>query len=458
MAEDILLIPIPDLPPAPGNWTLDWPLAIGNPATKRSHRATATEFAERLVEQGAFADIRNTKFYVAGRGNPGDPAVGDSQILDSSLQGYSFSLIDLRGTGPLIPGVDYNFDGVSTIEFNSLDPDNPGLYSFNDGDVISVSFEPKISSIVAAPGSIGKGYTGERRYIESGNILPDDYFKMHVIVATGAPVNLVLPPGGDYPSGVRLTIVTNMVNTYQSIITTAPGDIIFLTPTGSTEIILGFDEQAILVWFDDGDGTKGWQVEYISPSYKDVGRWFLSYLPKHNSIPFNGSTISKLRYPRAKWLVEQLQAIYLDAVVDFATWASDPFKHRAKWATEPDSDDIIVPDWQGLFPRVLPGTRSGIDQDRGSDKSTPGSFEDHAMLKHNHASYPFNKFGARASDLDGGGTTRSVDNEESAAEYRIAYMQGPGWNLWENATAKDIGNSIYENRSINGGLPAYGCI
>jgi hypothetical protein len=353
--------------------------------------------------------------------------------------------------------VDYHFDGIDSIIFNALDPDNPGLYNFNDGDVISVSFEPKISAIVAAPGSIGKGYTGEKRHTESGNILPDDYYRMHVVVATGAPVNLVLPPGDEYPQGVRLTIVTNMVNTYQSIITAAPGDIIFLTPDGSTEIILGFDEQTTLVWFDDGDGTKGWQVDYISPSYKDVGRWFLSYLPLPNSVPFDGRTISKLRHPRANWLVQKLQAIYLDAVVDFATWESDPFKHRAKWATEPDSDDIIVPDWQGLFPRVLPGIRPGIDQDRG-DKSTPGSFENHAMVKHNHASHPFNKFGARASDLDSSGTTRSVDSEEAYAEYRIAYMQGNGWTLWDQATAKDVGDSIYENRSINGGLPAYGCI
>ncbi|QJB39722.1 hypothetical protein HF324_18410 [Chitinophaga oryzae] len=459
MADEILLIPIPELPPAPASWTLDWPLAIGNPTTKRSHRATATEFAERLVEQGAFADIRNTKFYVAGRENPGDPAVGDSQITDASLQGYSLQQVDLRGIGPLIPGQDYLFNGIDTVTFNSLDPENPGPYSFNSGDVIAVSFEPRISSIVAAPGSIGKGYTAEKRHTSSGNILPDDFFKMHVIVATGAPVNLVLPPGSNYPQGVRLTIVTNMVNTCQSTIRTAPGDIVFLTPTGVDEFILGFDEQATLVWFDDGNGTKGWQVDYISPSYKDVGLWFLSYLPVPNSIPFDGRTISKLQYPRAKKLVAKLQELYLDAVVDFATWESDPFEHRTKWATEEDSDNIIVPDWQGLFARVLPGARSGIDQDRGDNKSVPGSFEGFAMKKHNHTSDTrFNKLGARASDVDGTGTPTAIDNVNPDSEYRVGIMQWPGGTLWNAATIKDVGESEFETRSINGGLPAYGCI
>src|ERR1044072_7787912 len=275
---DPILVPIPDLAPVPGNWDLTWQLAIANPATKRAYKVPSGDFADKLVEQGAFADIRNTKFYVAGRGNPGDPEPGDSAIVDNSLQGYTFANVNLRGVGDLQPGTEYSFNNVDTVAFTSLDPENPGPYEFNSGDVIAIQFEPKISSIVAAPGSVGKIYAGIKRHTTTGNILPDDYQKLQMVVATSSAVTLTLPPGADYPPGVKLTIATNLVNTYQTGIQAQAGEDIFITGGTAGIIYLGVDEQVSFIWGDDGAGNVGWYIDQISESFKMVGKVVWSYI------------------------------------------------------------------------------------------------------------------------------------------------------------------------------------
>lgn len=433
---DPILIPIPDLSPIPDNWDMSWLLPLAKPDTKRAYKVTGDAFTQKLIESGAIADIRNTKFYVVGRGNPGDPSPGDSTIVDNTLQGFTFTGVKLRGTGDLIPGDEYTFDNIDTITFYSLDPDNPGPYLFNEGDVIIVTFEPKISSYVSAPGSIGRMYAGVKSYSASGNILPTDYQKLQQIVAISQPVTLVLPPGADYPPGIVLTITTNMVNTYQSTIQTAGTDVIFITASGKSKLVLGVDAQLRLVWNDDGAGTKGWYVDHISDDYKMVGQFVFSYYPLPNTIAFDGSLISRALYPRAEDLLERIIAKYgINAVVSNAVWESDPFTHRTKWAYGPTEDVLRCPDWRGLFVRALPGDRANIDIDRGSNAAIPGSYENWAVGPHVHPYIDTGKLGAGHANFLGGGTYDAGEQNRQ--------------------TAQNAGN---ESRGVNGGLNAFGYI
>ncbi|EMX0849597.1 tail fiber protein [Pluralibacter gergoviae] len=60
--------------------------------------------------------------------------------------------------------------------------------------------------------------------------------------------------------------------------------------------------------------------------------------------------------------------------------------------------------------------------------------------QHNHVNDArFNKLGARASDLDGTGTSGDDDTEYPESEYRIVGMT----NLWNAATIQDAGNHVH---------------
>jgi hypothetical protein len=436
---DPILVPIPDLAPVPGNWDLTWQLAIANPATKRAYKVPSGDFADKLVEQGAFADIRNTKFYVAGRGNPGDPEPGDSAIVDNSLQGYTFANVNLRGVGDLQPGTEYSFNNVDTVAFTSLDPENPGPYEFNSGDVIAIQFEPKISSIVAAPGSVGKIYAGIKRHTTTGNILPDDYQKLQMVVATSSAVTLTLPPGADYPPGVKLTIATNLVNTYQTGIQAQAGEDIFITGGTAGIIYLGVDEQVSFIWGDDGAGNVGWYIDQISESFKMVGKVVWSYIPLPNTIILDGTPLPKALYPRANQLITNMNSLYPGSVVSDGTWNSDPRLHRTKWSFGPDANNLRRPDWRGLTPRSLDLGR-GIDTDRGSDGNLPGSYQADAIKQHNHNNNEFN----RLLKDDGTWTIINWDNTSNQP------------NLGFSGVLQPFGG--VETRSINGGLLPLACI
>lgn len=415
-------------------------LALGNPANNRAYKVPVSDFTDKLVEQGAFADIRNTKFYVAGRGNPGDPSPGDTQIIDATLQGYTFAKVSLRGVGDLQPGAEYNFNNVDTIDFFSLDPDTLGdPYSFNSGDVIAVQFEPKISSIVAAPGSVGKVYAGVKRHTATGNILPDDYQKLQTVVATSTPVTLTLPPGADYPPGVLLTITTNLVNTYQTGIQTQGTDKIFITGDDTNIIYLGVDEHVSFIWGDDGAGNEGWFIHSISESFKMVGKVVWSYVPLPNTVIADGTPLSKSLYPRADQLVTKLNTLYPGSVVSDGTWNSNQTTHRTKWSFGPNADNIRRPDWRGLFLRSLDIGR-GLDTDRGADGNIPGSFENHQVIAHDHADGAYNVL------LKVTGTITNRYEDSTPGEP----------NLREPGHLKSVGGT--ETRGINGGLLPLLCI
>lgn len=449
---DPILVPIPDLAPVPGNWDLTWPIAIANPSTKRAYKVPSSDFADKLVEQGAFADIRNTKFYVAGRGNPGDPAVGDSTIVDNTLQGYTFANVNLRGVGDLQPGFEYDFDGVDTIQFYSLDPESPGSgeYQFNAGDVIAVQFEPKISSIVAAPGSVGKLYAGVKRYTATSNILPDDYQKIAEVLATSSAVVLTLPPVADYPPGVCLTVTTFAVNTYQTGVQAQTGEKIFTTGGNTNIIYLGVDEYVTLVAGDDGAGNAGWFIVGISDSFKQVGKVVWSYVPLPNTIILDGTPLSKALYPRAVQLVDKLNTLYAGAVVSDGTWLADLRLNRTKWSFGPDANNLRRPDWRGLFPRSLDLGR-GIDTDRGAAGSVPGSYQADEVKQHNHlpTNTKFDKLVASADEPDGEG------GHFTASIFGGTYNDS---RPKVNATGQmqDYGGT--ETRGINGGLLPLACI
>ncbi|MFB6456477.1 hypothetical protein ACE38W_14485 [Chitinophaga sp. Hz27] len=441
---DPLLIPIPDLPPAPGTWDLDWPLAIANPSSKQAYKLAGGAFTEKLIESGAIAEIRNPKFYIAGRGNPGDPAAGDTHIVDATLEGYTFSDVQLRGFGSLDPASEYGFDEVSTITIFDLDPDNAGNpRPFNAGDVVKVTFEPKISSYVSAPGSIGKQYTARKRYTTDAMILPDDYQKLQEVVATDGAKTITLPPGSNYPAGVRLTITTNFTNTYQTIILAQGTDVIYITAVGKDRLILGVDEQVSLIWLED-DSTSGWSVDYISHSYKMVGQLAHSFIPLLNAVPLIGGQINVSDQPRVKTLIDAIIARNgPGAIPSYALWDSDPFKHRSKWCYGPSPGIYMIPDWRGLVTRTLPGERTGIDVTRvtAGDGNVNGSFEMDDQRAHAH------KVSATNDD-------EIIARHEHGSGGRLGLNNSPGG--WEKAIA-NITQSVggLETRPINGGAEYY---
>lgn len=443
---DPILIPIPDLPPAPGTWDLPWPLAIADPTTKKSYRLTGSEFGDKLIQYGAFADVRPDKFYVCGRGNLYDPAPGDIKITDPTLAGYQFE-VKLRGVEELIPGDNWSFDPVgNSINFFSLDPENPGSRLFNAGDVVIVRFYPKISSIVAAPGSIGKKHAGVVRFTASGNILSTMYQKQISIVSVATPVTVILPDGNDYPKGVMLTITTNLVNTYQSTIQTFAGQKIYLSGTTKEVIWLGVNEQVDMFWDDSNPGFEGWYVDYISPSFLMVGQIVHAYVQPMNTLPLIGGTFQSVQYPRADDLITRLDILSPAAVVDDATWNSDPLKYRGLFSTGPSAGVRRLPDLRGMYIRTLDQGRN-IDKWRNLPENAiqnlQGGYEPDMLLRHNHNDGPFDRLVTHT----GVGTVAVTDSDDPS---------GTEPDLTQSRQMLPVGAD--ENTTKNTGLPAFLCV
>lgn len=103
------------------------------------------------------------------------------------------------------------------------------------------------------------------------------------------------------------------------------------------------------------------------------------------------------------------------------------------------STTFNLPDLRGEFIR-------GWDNGRGVDPGRQfGSWQADEFRQHNHYSdIRFNKLSARASDIDGAGTTTATDSGGGTYEYRIGQMS----NYWDAATLKDTGGSETRPRNV----------
>jgi len=104
------------------------------------------------------------------------------------------------------------------------------------------------------------------------------------------------------------------------------------------------------------------------------------------------------------------------------------------------STTFNIPDLRGEFIR-------GWDHGRGVDSGRAfGSWQAEEFKAHNHVTDSrFNKFSARASDVDNQGTGTTFDTGYSEAEYRTGHMND---SLWASATIKTEGGPETRPRNV----------
>lgn len=289
---------------------------------------------------------------------------------------------------------------------------------FVDGDIITVSFKPEISSVISTPDAVARfvDASGIALVTATSTLTASSQRKLIFIQGATAVVSVTLD--ATYPEGVLCALLTASGTQRQTTIIAPAGQDIYLNGV-QTSFVLGQSEYAYLVRL----GTR-WYVTSISDGWQKVGQIVFGGVPGPNTISANGQTLQIAEYPRVNSFLDALNAALPGSVISVGAWATD----NTKWAR--DATTIRVPKLGGWFPRFL-DLGNNVDPDRTTqEKNTVGSTQAMQIQLHNH------DVGDIAPNPNTGGS--------------LFFMRG-GTPIGDVITQNTGGN---ETRPINVGLPA----
>jgi hypothetical protein len=275
---------------------------------------------------------------------------------------------------------------------------------------------------------------------------------------SAAGVVVTLPDIDDVPENT-IVVMEAMINCSTEVkINTTGGQYIYFNGTSNLDVSMRLGEY---IFFEAG--VDGWYVFSAAPGLYTVGDVSYGFATKINEVEFTGQQIAIASIGRA-WKMIQTQF----TVVDEATWATPAaYFYAGAWTTTlpPVGSDYITVEkpYRGCFAfdtgqevgteKVrMPDFRDTTIRTLGTDAlqryfNQPGGFQKFSIESHNHVKAPWNKAGAKASDIDGQGTPGSLDGGGGGQEFRVGDLTNP---MWAAATITAYGGS--ETRGSNIGL------
>lgn len=373
-------------------------------------------------------DIRTPWEIRVGGGGALDPAPGATEIPLPDVDGWEY-WPERRATYGTMSSSEYALLPSGGIKLTQA------IDQFENGEIIFIHFKPKVT-ISQPTFNYLNLYTGNQLIDSSIDIDVTYARKLCQVAAVSTGIALTMKPLSEIPDNSRFVFTTFYGNQKQVAIKGTGGNVFKITNTGAASIFLGTNDYTAFVKYSDG-----FYMENIGPSMSEVGQFFdadIKDIP--NAAYCDGELLGSFDdFPRVEAYLNTPAPGVVFASVAARTAAG--FKGSAQWVKDNTTRQIYKPDCRGLSSKALKDGRNdfGLQWTR-PDGDVPGSVEDGANLKHNHLSDArFNKLGAKASDIDGGGTPKDVDSSNPTSEYRIAYMSGPGYDLWSNATMRDDG-------------------
>lgn len=352
----------------------------------------------------------------------GQPAI----IEDPYLEGLEYS-VHLRGIEYMIKGDEWQND----VPGGGFRWTNGQI--FEDGQIITVSFQPQISAVISTPDAVARFLDASGIHLVTATSTLTAAAQRKLILIQGATAVVTVTLDATYPEGVLCAILTgdgSGASQKQCTISAPVGQDIFQNGIKSS-FYLGTSEYAYLVRF----GTR-WYVTSMSEGWQRVGDIVAGIIPGSNKISANRQVLQENEWPRLADRLTAAEAALPGSVVSAAQQAANP----TRWAR--GGGQIWVPRPGGTFLRWL-DLGADVDPGRtGAEKNQFGSYQGMQVESHNHAN---------------GSNTRLLPPTNGGA-HQTAATFGPGgrpatWpGITSSANIQPYGGS--ETRPLNAAWPA----
>lgn len=308
-------------------------------------------------------EIRANKVYIGG--DDGAPVPGESSFSDADLDGLTYWL-ERRGLGTMQPTDEWDYvDGGGFKLINEND-------EFQDGDVFTLHFYPKITTVTPSGATSTKFITDIAAPITVDTTLGSDHYnKLLSLASATTKLVITLPAIDATPALTVFALTTNMGAQVNAVIQVTGTDSIFWNNTNRSAMYMGRNEQLMIM-----KGSDGWYILDSKGGYDQVGRQFHADMVLPNTLERNGALLDRAVYARLyNDYVKQLSAAM---IVSEATWSTDATTNRGKYTLGDGSTTFRIPDSRGLFIRNLDSAR-GIDTGRAG-----GTYQDDMTGPHTH--------------------------------------------------------------------------
>lgn len=344
-------------------------------------------------------------------------------IEDPYLDGLDFS-IHLRSIEYLIKGQEWQNDIVGG-GFRYTDG-----RIFEDGQVITASFKPEISSVISTPDAVARFLDQSGIYTVTATQTLTAAARRKLVFIQGATAVISVTLDDEYPEGVLCAIRTANGAQKQCTILAPAGQQIYLDGLGD-RFYAGQSEYYQLVRY----GNIWYMLNSYDAWYRSMEEW-RGGIAGANKIYWNGQTLQANEYPRLDARLQLINAVLPGSIITPGAWPAN----KTQWAR--DGSIIIVPKLGGLFARNLDTTlgAAGYDLSRigVGTNNVLNSIQQYQNAAHNHD--PGNGFN-KVLQINGTGTAINGDNDPG--------MTQP--NLFGAANIASSGGDSYspESRPIN---------
>jgi hypothetical protein len=292
------------------------------------------------------------RFYVVGQ--TAGATAGQTDIVDSYLNGKNIAGFAQRGFGALIPSVEWSFSGSTITNL---------IGNLSDGDTYYVD----ITYTQPVTAASNKQFFAGIKTLTTNTTLDNTYYNNRIRVNGGNAH--ILPDAGTVPDGTMFYFISQQLGIPQSKISSASS---FLQPWGAlTEVWLGKGEH---LWLEKVtiSGTPYYEVVNGHDNLQLVGQRFAGTSTHSlNVLAEDDQTHNAADYPRMWWWLNN-KADAGTVVVDDSL--ARPANKQGLFIISPTNLQFRMPNTQGLSEKGLLSFSSfGGDSSRAYDY--PGGYQ-----------------------------------------------------------------------------------
>ncbi len=357
----------------------------------------------------------------AGTGNP---VADTTSFTRADLADWVYT-VEKRGVGTM--------RDPEEIQINPLggwDLTQPGDI-FYAGDVWVLHFEPQVSDVPIEPQISGKVFSSSDIVTANTTLVAADIGKAKIIQSTTDNITITLPALSAVGSNRMIALISEGGSHKNASVVAAGSDKINFNGTAATSIILGQNERIYIYRGVDDGGNAVWQVSMAQGQFNEVGQVVHGFSTTQKNCVFaDASLLDRVVYPRLWAWVQTLPA---DMLVSDANWLNPALNNKARFSTGDGTTTFRIPQLYAY------GFLRGVD---GTARKS-GSFQDHAMLNHQHEG----TIGTLVTTLFGRGISRLMGIYGGLATGLTDLVSTP-----KQANGTDVTNVDTETRPMNAGI------
>lgn len=292
-----------------------------------------------------------------------NPVSGGTTFTRADLENWEYS-IERRPGGTLIPDTEVVISNVSktwTLQ-STVEP-------FFPGEVFVVHFTPQLVTAPVAVTNSGRVFTQTDIITADATLVTGDVGKMKLIQSATDSIVITLPDLSLIQKDRNIGFISDGGSHICAVIKCAGTDTFM---DGATQLILGQNERAWVYKSLDQSNIARWTIAVLNSNQRYVGEVFHSFKnTETNAVFANGALLDRVVYARL-WAF--VQTLPVDMIVSDVDWNDSTKNNYSRFSLGDGSTTFRIPRLYAY------GFMRGVD---GSARKS-GSFQDHAMINHQH--------------------------------------------------------------------------